>query len=238
MRRLLCSLTLLLVFSAVAHAHFLFLLPQTDGKIHAVFSDALEPDNEKLLAKIKHTQFGLVAGDKMAKLTAVQEKDVLALKETGTSPAWVQAVCPYGVLSKTGDPFLLTYYARGLANYTLPRSLKTKYASSAISTLKLDIVLKLDAKAEPRALVLWNGKALAKAEVVLYVPGKEGTLTTETDADGTVKLPEASANGIYAIRARNIVKEKGKLDGKEYAESRAYTTATFLVSDVRKTSVE
>jgi uncharacterized GH25 family protein len=238
MRKFLASLALLVALTTLAQAHFVFLLPQPDGKVHAVFSDDLEPDNEKLLAKIKHSQFGIVAGDKLAKRTATQKGDVLEIAETGNAPAWIQAVCPYGVLTKGDNTFFLAYYARGLANHKLPRSLKTAYSSTAISTLKLDVVLKLETEAEPRALVLWNGKALAGAEVILYVPGKKGTVEATSDAQGYVSLPAAEANGIYGIRARHIVKEPGKYDGKDYPETRAYTTVTFLVSDVRKTSVE
>ena len=154
MKRLIGCLVLLAMVAGAAQAHFIFLLPKPDGKAEAVFSDGLEPDDAKFLAKIKHATFGLVAGDKMTKLTAVQNRDVLAIDDTGKDPAWVQGVCPYGVLDKGAGPFLLTYYCRGLVNDTVPRSLATKHMAPAISTLKLDIVLSLAPKGDPRAQVL------------------------------------------------------------------------------------
>jgi hypothetical protein len=237
MKRLIGCLVLLAVIAGAAQAHFIFLLPKPDGKAEAVFSDGLEPDDAKLLAKIKHATFGLIAGDKMTKLKAVQNKDVLAIDDTGKDPAWVQGVCSYGVLDKGSGPFLLTYYCRGLVNDTVPRSLAAKHMAPAISTLKLDIVLSLDPKADPKAQVLWEGKPVEGAEVVLYVPGGKGS-EGKTDAKGYFKLEPAKENGIYGVRAKHVAKKKGKSGDKEYDEERSYSTMTFLVSDVRKTAAD
>ncbi|MGL4555757.1 MAG: DUF3386 family protein [Gemmataceae bacterium] len=238
MKRLIGCLTLFAAIAGSAQAHFIFLLPKPDGRAEAVFSDSLEPDDAKLLAKIKHATFGLVAGDKMVKLTAVPNKDVLAIDDTGKAPAYVQGVCPYGVLDKGKGPFLLTYYCRALVNDTVPRSLATKRTSPAIGTLKLDIVLALEAEGEPKAQVLFDGKPLAGADVVLYAPGGKGTSEVKADANGFVKLEPAKENGLYGVRANHVAKKKGKRGDKEYDEERSYCTLTFLVSDVRKTAAE
>src|SRR5204862_437921 len=89
--------------------YFSVTLPKADGSVSAVFSDNLEPDREELLDKIKHATFAVQAGDKMEKLKATKDGDVLKISGAGKGPGWVHGVCPYGVLEKGKEPFLLTY---------------------------------------------------------------------------------------------------------------------------------
>lgn len=237
MKRIVGSLVLLAVFVGAARAHFVFLLPKADGSVSAVFSDNLEPDREELLEKIKHATFAVQAGDKMAKLKATKDGDVLKITGAGKGPAWVHGVCPYGVVEKGKEPFLLTYYARSLINDTMPRTLITRHTTPSITTMKLDLLIKPQ-KDAAFVQVLWNGKPVSGAEVVAYVPGKKGTSKMETDAMGLARLGPATENGTYALRARHVVKKKGELKGKKYSEERAYATMTFLVSDLRKVSAD
>ena len=74
-----------------------------------------------------------------------------------------------------------------------------------------------------RYLVLWQGKPLADAEVVIAKPGKEQPETMKSDKDGGFDLI-AETPGTYGIRARHIEKKEGEHDGKKYTEVRHYTT--------------
>ena len=94
MKRLIGCLVLFAAIAGSARAHFVFLLPKPDGKAEAVFSDALEPDDEKYLAKIKHMTFGLVASDKLETVKAVQRKDVLAIDDPARCRPGCRASAP------------------------------------------------------------------------------------------------------------------------------------------------
>src|SRR5207302_933309 len=138
----------------------------------------------------------------------------------GEGPAWVVGVCPYGVVAKGKEPFLLTYYARALVG-ARPAAAPT---AAPIAAMKLDVVPALATDGSPSARVLWQGEPLAGAEVVLYVPGKDEQVTTKTDGKGIVKLAPAAKAGLYGIRARHVEETKGKLGGKAYSSARTYAT--------------
>ena len=59
--------------------------------------------------------------------------------------------------------------------------------------------------------VLWQGKPLADAEVVLLVPNQEKPVEGKSDADGKFILPREAAGkpGLYGLRARHVEKKDG-----------------------------
>jgi hypothetical protein len=152
---------------------------------------------------------------------------VLRTATAGTKPAWVYGTCVYGVLAKGKAPFKLTYYCKTAVNATTTTKLDRALPVGGEKALKLDVMAKFGAK--PTATVLWDGKPLAGAQVVVTVPGYEGTEELTTGKDGTVALKLPKAKGMYALRARHIAAAKGKLKDKAYDEERSYSTLTFEV---------
>src|SRR5262249_4528300 len=71
--------------------------------------------------------------------------------------------------------------------------------------------------------VVWDGKPLPEAQVVVLVPGKEKPAELKADKDGAFTVP-ASQGGLYGIRARHIQDRAGEEDGKKYKEVRHYAT--------------
>jgi hypothetical protein len=226
MRRLM-GVVLLVLVTAPAYGHFIFLVPAKDGRAEAVFSDGPVPDDAKLLKKIEHTKFVTYTGGKAVALKAETAGAVLRTATAGVKPTWVYGTCEYGVLAKGKAPFKLTYHCKTVLNAATTTKLDTELPAGRAKALKLDIVPKFGAK--PTATVLWDGKPLAGAQVVVTVPGYEGTEELETNKDGTVALKLPKAKGVYALRARHIAATKGKFKDKAYDEERSYSTLTFVV---------
>ena len=228
MNRLVGALALLLGVTLAARGHFVFIVPEEGTrKARVVFSDEPRPDRPDLLAKIAHAKLSALVKGKLVALEAAAGKDALGVVAPGEGPAWVVGVCPYGVVAKGKEPFLLTYYARALVGAKLG-------AAAPIAAMKLDVVPVMKSKGGPTARVLWQGKPLAGAEVVLHVPGKDEAVTTKSDAEGIVKLTPPEKAGLYGIRARHVEEAKGTLDGKSYSSARSYATCVFLAEGAGK----
>lgn len=229
MTRLTGALFLLLGMTLAARGHFVFIVPADGNQAQVVFSDDFKPDLKVPIKKIAHTRFSALVEGKSVSIEAKTGKNALTVEAPGKTATWVAGVCSYGVIAKGKEPFLLTYYARALVG----AKGGTRVKAPAIAAMKLDVLPDLTASGGPVARVLWEGKPLAGAEVVLYVPGKDESETVKTDASGQVKLPVASSAGTYGIRARHLDERKGKLDDKEYASARTYATCLFPVAGAR-----
>jgi uncharacterized GH25 family protein len=210
-----------------ARAHFLFLLPDApDGKgpaVRLVFSDAPAPDDPKLLDKVKHTELFEVGPDgKTTALKLAPGKDCFEAALTGKGERLVAGVCRYGVTQRgESEPFLLCYYPKTVAQ----AEPATEIWFRTCDKLALEIV---PVKDRPAVRVLWQGKPVADAEVVLLVPGQEKPVEGKTDNNGEFALPPfPDKAGVYAFRARHVEKKEGEHDGKKYKEVRHYATLTF-----------
>jgi uncharacterized GH25 family protein len=236
MKRLLGTLALLLALSLPARGHFVFLLPADGSRtVRAVFSDSLEPDRPELLKKVAHTRFSSRMPDGDVALKATTVKNALELTVGGTGPAWVVGVCPYGVTTRGKEPFLLSYYCKTLVGTTPGKAPAAEVLGQRFASLKLEVV-PVPGK-EPAVRLLWEGKPLAAAQVVLYVPGKDKAVETKADKDGLVMLERATKAGLYGVRAFHEEKKKGSQDGKEYASMRSYSTLTFPASALEAVSL-
>jgi uncharacterized GH25 family protein len=226
MRRFLGALVLLLAVTVSAQAHFVFILPvEGSRKAQVVFSDTLKPDRAELLKKIAHTKFSARVDGKDVAVKASMGKDTLDMTVPGEGPAWVVGVCDYGVSTRGKEPILLTYYCKAIVGMNAPQ--KADFFEQTFPSLKLDVVGVAPEKDGLKVKVLWEGKPLANAEVVLYVPGKDKPVEKKTDTEGVVKLEDPAKKGVYGIRAAHTVKKSGKLGDQEYAIQRSYYTLTF-----------
>jgi uncharacterized GH25 family protein len=229
MKRLLCAL-LLLAGAGPARAHFVWIVP---GKIEAdrptasvVFSDNLKPDEARLLKKIAHTTFRVRdLGGKVRTVKATERKDVLHLALPGKGPQAVLAVCPYGVVARgKAEPFLLEYCAKSFAGVT-PKT-PEKFLTKPWKQAPLEVVPVLAGPRWTGVRVLWQGKPLAGAEVVVLSPGAVKGPEGKTDKDGAFTL-SADKPGIYGIRARHVVAKEGTQGDKKYKAVRYYATLTL-----------
>src|SRR5207248_962412 len=116
MPRLLTA-ALTLVTTAVASAHFPFLVPDGPAKGKAVFSDNLKPDKDVPVDRIANTKLVVLADGKATDLTWTLDKpaNCYTFEVPGTGSRVVVGTTYYGVLQR-GDskPFLLHYYPKAV----------------------------------------------------------------------------------------------------------------------------
>ncbi|MBY0524784.1 MAG: DUF3386 family protein [Gemmataceae bacterium] len=225
MKRLLFTLVLAAIAVPTARAHFIWIVPEKDGTAKVVFSDSLEPDDPKLLAKIGKTAcYARDAEGQASPIKWKDGKDAYLLTAPGKGPQLLGGVCAYGVIQRgQTEPFLLNYYATALVGApTAGRAGHKFYAPW--DTMPLQIV-----PSHGGYTVLWQGKPLADAEVTAILPGKEKPAVAKTNDKGQITLtPEG--NGLCGLRVRHTEKKEGKLDDKEYKEVRHYATFVFALA--------
>ena len=212
-----------------ASAHFLWLLPQVEGKNNAAkvqlyFGEAAEPDDPDLLKPLT----GIKVWEKNAKgkletysLTAGDDSLFITPEPKGAGRAAYGLSHTYGVITRGESQFLLQYYAK-----TYPQ--KSQRVWSKISTteqLPLDIVPTLKGE-EVTLQVNWQGKPQADVELKIIGPEtSDSTVTAATNAKGQhqFKLGE----GVYSIRAKFVEEKKGEHKGDKYDSVRHYSTLTL-----------
>src|SRR5262249_1055003 len=117
-----------------------------------------------------------------------------------------------------GTSFLLNYYPKAVIG-TAGQERKAA-GLKALEGLALQIV--------PLATsgvfqVVWDGKPLPEAEVVVLVPGKEKATELKTDKERGFAVT-GGQGGLYGIRARYVEDKAGEQEGKKYKEVRHYAT--------------
>lgn len=224
----LCFVWLLAI--QATQAHFIFLIPpESNAKqptVQVVFAEQPEPDNAELMKRITSTKLFLNSEGK-SKPVAYQTKGAaFVAKLPPKYQGVVEAVCTYGVLARgDNDPFLLNYYAKTIVQNTDNR----KSLSQTSKRLTLDVVLAKDGSQTGQ--VLWQGKPVADAEVVINAPSLRRKKTL-TNSKGEFQFPKLPKNELIAIRARHIESKSGEYQSKKYKDSRHYTTLTFRTSKV------
>src|SRR5262245_26707398 len=220
MLRMLSPVLLLLGMATAAQGHFVFIVPQ-DGTRDAqvVFRDSLKTDDAESLNKISHTTYRVSDGKgglKELKSSWAKDRTAFDLTAPGEGPAYIVGRCLYGVITRGKEPFLLTYHARAIVGLKAGQQPPEAPAQAD----GLVVVPQLSGKEGPSVEVLWQGKPLRDAEVVLLVPGREESVTTKTDDAGRVKLTAPARAGLYAVRARHMEEKNGEHDGKKYTSVR------------------
>lgn len=227
------ALSLLLLTSTLAHAHFIWIVPADDNaSAKVIFSDSLQPDRPELLAKIAKTELLLYPRDaKPLPVKWTDGKDAFNVKWPDQQAQRLAGACNYGVITKGNDPFLLKYYAA--------TSLGHRYQAVNPAWDRMELVIKdmADARGILVFQVEWQGKPLANAEVVLLTPDEGKTEEGKTDAQGLVRFGKPGVKpmaGLYGVRARHVEAKEGEQDGKKYKEVRHYSTLTLRVNDGAK----
>jgi hypothetical protein len=205
-----------LLFAAVpvspASAHFIWLAPH-EGDVRMVFSEDTEPDANVPINKIAKTEVHVRTGAKPLPAPKSAGADHYIVKLPGKGPAEVGAVCEYGVLTKSADPFLLCYYAKTLVNGATAEGLNHPLEIFPVAT-------------KPGTFeVRWQAKPAAGLEVVVDVPG-EGVTKLKSDARGRVKVPMPKS-GMLLIRAKHVEAKAGARGEQQFKEVRHYATLTM-----------
>lgn len=208
------------MFTAPAFAHFPFLVPDGPSKGKMVFSDNLKPDDKGVpVDKIAGTKLAVLASGKAAELTTTLDKaaNCYRFEVQGTGSRIVVGTTDYGVLQRgEGKPMWLRYYPKAIFG-----DIPAVDNATAGTIVPLELVPVVDgAKLKFKALAA--GKALAKAEVTVVIPGEEKTKVVVTDEAGlTTGFDKAGTYGAYV---RQVETKSGEQGGKKYEEIRNYAT--------------
>jgi uncharacterized GH25 family protein len=239
LHRLLVALLVVLVSAPQLLAHFVFVAIANDSSgrpaAHVWFSELAEPDNAELLDKLaaikvwSRSKDGAVKDVKVTKQTDASGGGALV----GAIPegaAALSAHINYGVLTRQDQTFLLQYHAKFL-----------EAGSPDLTALTRDEKLTFDIVPHARDKgytleVLFQGKPVAGSEVVIFDPAAAET-TSKTDEAGKLEL-DTTKPGLYSIRAKWVVNEAGKLDGKEYPQVNHYSTLTLRVPEAGAASTK
>jgi uncharacterized GH25 family protein len=231
MKRFTSFVVALFLVAAPARAHFIWIVPgaPADEKLSAriVFGDNPKPGAAELIEKIsKAAVYSRNLDLKTTELKTAKDKDALQITGLEKRPQVLGAVLTYGVFQKgDDDPALIYYYAKSYLGEDLQKPPPEKLLRPW-DKLALEIV---PVKQKNTIQVLWQGKPLAGAEVLLYVPGVNKPVEDVTDKDGLCEVVVPKANGVYGIRALYTDNTAGEHDNKKYAAVRHYATLTFPV---------
>jgi uncharacterized GH25 family protein len=222
MSRIVSAVVALVGLAAVAHAHFVYVVPSEDGKsVQVVFSDDLGPDKSVPISKVAGTKLTLRAGGKDTPLKPEQVENYLKASTPGDGARVVYGHTDYGVVQKgSGKPFRLHYHPKAILGDAFAKG--ATLGKEAV----IEVVPVRDG-AKVKFLVACEGKPLPGAEVFLRRPGAEKAETVKTDETGHTATCEEA--GRYAVVARKLISKDGEHGGKKYEEERHYAT---LVVDV------
>jgi uncharacterized GH25 family protein len=233
MKRYATSLFLMVLAVAPASTHFIWIVPDkpAEGKVtvRVIFSEDLQPDKPDYLAKIAGMElFGHGAGGKTTPVKWTRDEDAYRATVPNASTSILAGVCRYGVLQRgKSEPFLLMYYPKALL---ISAMLATPTFHEACERLPLEILPVKNKAGTFR--VLWRGKPLADAEVVVLAPGTDKSAKKKTSEKGLFKL-DLAAQGAYGLRVRHTEMKEGESDGKKYKSVRHYATLVFRVEEAQ-----
>lgn len=233
MKRLKFSAAMLCLLAVVAtnqaYAHFLWLLPQAEGKNNAAkvqlyFGEVAEPDDPDLLKRLtsikvwekqqngKLQTYSLTTGDDSLFITP---------EPKGAGKAAYGLNHTYGVITRGESNFLLKYYAK-----TFPQKSQQVWNKiTCTEQLPLEIIPTLKGE-EVILQVNLNGKPLAGAEVKVIGPETTSeTVTASTNDQGQYQFK--LSKGLYSIRAKHVEEKAGEHKGDKYDSIRHYSTLTL-----------
>jgi hypothetical protein len=248
MKRYLSALFVLAALTVPARAHFLWLVPDqaAAGKpitVQAIFSDSLEPDTNVPVTKIGKTK--LFIRDAAGKTTEgkwTEGKHAYTITAPDDKSRVVAGVCQYGVFQRgKEEPVLLNYYAKTLLlaeNGGPPSPADVETLLKGMDQIPLDISM---SPKKPGIHVLWNGKPLAGAEVVIITAPKGKDIKLKADEEGVIQPQRLTELGpdvnLVGLRIGHTEPKAGKLDGREYKAVRHYLTfVSPIYRAVKKTA--
>jgi YHS domain-containing protein len=217
------------LWSNTALAHFLWLesvKPGASGPaVRMYFSETAQPDDPSLLDRLGDVRafFRSIDG-KPQPLPLRRADDALVATEIGNDPSVIALSHTYGVMTRGDETFLLQYHAKA---YRATRPADWQRFGT-VKELPLEIMPRLDGQ-RMELTVLWHGKPLAGAEVVVSGPGIT-SIKEASDGEGRVAFALGTP-GVYSARARHFESAEGSGDGKKYSSVRHYSTLTVSLDE-------
>ncbi len=215
------------MMSQSSQAHFIWLAPEQGEEANVVevyFGEDASPDDPEMLKYVSGMKaWAVLDGNKAEELKLKKTKENLSVQlNSAQLQGLVVATHDLGVMDRGDSHFRLKYYAK-----TGPVAGSKSWKSIDCSKqLQFDVIPE---KAPEGILlhVLFNGKTVEGSEVKASGPGLdefEGT----TGESGTILIP-VKEPGLFSIRAKHVEAKPGTLEGKEYPETRHYTTLALRV---------
>lgn len=213
------------VFQNPGFGHFPWLATDSEGKAVYYFGETIAQRDYKLPEKIAGAVVQQVGVGKPVDLPMAKiEEDGFIGKKSEASvgkDARLMSTVTYGIHGGAR----LDYYNQHIAG-SLPESYEayqTSFASLALHALVVDT----DAGVKVR--VLWQGKPLSDAEVLLYCSDGEEEGSKKTNEAGEVEFSDKQVeDGLNALRIGTTVDEPGTWSEREYKKQSHYSTVTFF----------
>lgn len=225
MNRWCYTLLLLSVLALPVQAHFIWIVPAENHKsAQVVFSDELAPDDNVPVSKIAETKLFARGADNNVQALSWKKAGNAYQITLPPGAATVGGTCVYGVLAKGGAPFLLVYHPKSVLGPS-PEKLRSAVGTHW-SRQDLDIVLSQPAGGQGlcQGQVLWHGKPLPHAEVVIQLPGADETIKEKVNVRGQFTFPLPKQAGPVAIRARFEDEKEGVFQDHPYKLAKHYAT--------------
>jgi len=223
----LCVAAVVAILCNSAHAHFIWLVPQTtnDGSqvVRVYFGEDSDDDNPDFLARLKGMKLRQVVGaDKASPVDLAYSSDALTAAVGLDTNGIFVASHDLGIMDRGDAVFRLKYYAKAGPVVTDPAWTTALTADD----IRLDVHPAL-ADSQISLGVVFDGKPVTGAQVTVARPGMDD-FEGITDSAGEAVIP-VSESGVCSIRVRHIEAAPGELKGKKYPETRHYTTIALAV---------
>jgi hypothetical protein len=203
-----------------ASAHFVFILPPTDGQsARVVLSDtpSADPKASAESLTIKSLSGVSSSGEKVDVARPSFEKALgtwLFPRETQLG-AGVCTSINYGVVNRgEGDRYLIRHHAKLVVDLDKAANLPPAPLEIAPRPLGGGVAFTIQ----------WNGKPLTTADVMVFEPGATAWKILKTDLNGTTAT--FTTPGLYAARVAQIDPTPGEFEGRRYKSVKHYSTVT------------
>ena len=206
----------LLVSTPIAHAHFVFVLPDGEGtQARVILSEDLELDENVDLALVDGVKLVTRdnAGDEAA-LELARDGETRLVKLPKTMRGAIHGTLTHGVMKHGPKPFLVVYHPKACLGYP--------FGSAA--RIGPDAPAEIVPAGHPGAVrfqLLSRGAPVADATMTVIQP--DGT-RKEVVTDKKGHTPTFDATGRYGAWARHVVAKPGTHAGEAYEEERHYPT--------------
>lgn len=238
MTRTTTTLSILLLISTSAFAHFPWLSADKDGKVNFCFGENPAEKNYKLPAPIAKAEVMCLGKDgKVAKvaLKKIESDDFIGMaSEVPVKANMLMTKMTYGMYAGSRLDYYALHQAGPLPKnrdaYALKKADKKEGKNAKDAKPVLDMHAQLvDTDKGVDVFIMWKGKPLADVDVQLFCEEGHEEGAAKTDKEGKVtfsdKEVEDGLNGIMV--GHKLDKDKGEFGGKEYTSSSHYLTITF-----------
>lgn len=222
-----CRLILAALFSclaASAEAHFVFVVPTSDGtRAQVVLSEDLDADTGVDAASVDPAKLWLRdATGKDVALSVEKGDEAREIKLTLSDAVVVHGACEFGVTQR-GDspPFLLVYHPKTVLGDAFNQ--KANLGDGALVEL-----LPTGKPGDLKFQLVAKGKPVAGSELTVILPdGNQQKVITDAQGQTTA----FKALGRYGVWARSFESTSGDHNGKHYEQVRRYPTLVIDVVD-------